>query len=45
MALGRLLVNYLSEWYAELNTEGKRPKWRELNSEMTDDAENYLGYI
>ncbi|WP_294954558.1 SH3 domain-containing protein [uncultured Gilliamella sp.] len=44
-ALGRLLVNYQSEWYAELNTEGKRPEWEELNSEMTDDAENYLGYI
>ena len=45
MALGRLLVNYQSEWYAELNTEVKRPEWEELNSEMTDDAENYLGYI
>ncbi|WP_294834498.1 hypothetical protein [uncultured Gilliamella sp.] len=44
-ALGRLLVNYKSEWYEEVITEGKRAEWEELNSEMTDDAENYLGYI
>ncbi|MFQ0973673.1 hypothetical protein [Gilliamella sp. CG35] len=44
-ALGRLLVHYQSEWYEKLNAEGKRPEWEALNSEMTDDAENYLGYI
>lgn len=44
-ALGRLLVHYKSEWYEELDAEGKRPEWEALNSEMTDDVENYLGYI
>ena len=43
--LGWLLVNYQSEWYEKLDAEGKRPEWEALNSEMTDDAENYLGYI
>ncbi|MCX8728731.1 hypothetical protein, partial [Gilliamella sp. B2838] len=40
-----MLVHYKSEWYEELDAEGKRPEWEALNSEMTDDAENYLGYI
>jgi Putative peptidoglycan binding domain. len=44
-ALGRLLVNYKSEWYSEINTEGKMPDWEALNSVMTEDAENVLGYL
>ncbi|MCX8650616.1 hypothetical protein J3U21_10180 [Gilliamella sp. B2776] len=28
-----------------MDAEGKRPEWEALNSEMTDDVENYLGYI
>ena len=44
-ALGRLLVNYKSEWYSEINTEGKMPDREALNSVMTEDAENVLGYL
>ncbi|MFQ0995684.1 hypothetical protein ACGH6Q_11835 [Gilliamella sp. BG2] len=44
-ALSRLLVNYESEWYSEIDAEGKLPEWEELNSEMTEDAKNLLGYL
>ncbi|WP_141674345.1 hypothetical protein, partial [Gilliamella sp. wkB108] len=44
-ALGRLLINYQSEWYSEVGTDGKMPEWEALNSEMTDDAENALDYL
>ncbi|WP_167370123.1 glycoside hydrolase family protein, partial [Gilliamella bombi] len=44
-ALSRVLVNYESEWYSEIDAEGKMPKWEELNSEMTEDAKNLLMYL
>ncbi|MCO6548519.1 MAG: hypothetical protein J6583_12220 [Gilliamella sp.] len=44
-ALSRLLVNYESEWYSEIDAEGKMPKWEALNSEMTEKAKNVLMYL
>ncbi|OCG18469.1 hypothetical protein A9G23_01215 [Gilliamella sp. App4-10] len=44
-ALSRLLVNYESEWYSEIDAEGKLPKWEALNSEMTENAKNILAYL
>ncbi|MWN91333.1 hypothetical protein GQ597_11560 [Gilliamella sp. Pra-s65] len=44
-ALNRLLINYKSEWYSNVDAEGKLPEWEELNSEMTEDAKNLLGYL
>ncbi|MWP48038.1 hypothetical protein [Gilliamella sp. Pas-s27] len=44
-ALSRLLINYKSEWYSNVDAEGKLPEWEELNSEMTEDAKNLLGYL
>ncbi|WP_176700599.1 glycoside hydrolase family protein, partial [Gilliamella sp. App4-10] len=44
-ALSRLLVNYESEWYSEIDAEGKMPKWEALNSEMTENAKNILAYL
>jgi GH24 family phage-related lysozyme (muramidase) len=44
-ALSRLLVNYKSEWYSKVDAEGKLQEWEELNSEMTEDAKNLLGYL
>jgi hypothetical protein len=44
-ALSRLLVNYKSEWYSKVDAEGKLPEWEELNSEMTENAKNLLGYL
>lgn len=41
-ALSRLLVNYESEWYSEIDTEGKLPKWEALNSEMAEDTKNII---
>ncbi|OCG44008.1 hypothetical protein A9G34_07520 [Gilliamella sp. Choc4-2] len=44
-ALSRILINYESEWYGKVNSEGKLPKWEALNSEMTEDANNVLNYL
>ncbi|WP_202115091.1 hypothetical protein [Gilliamella sp. Pas-s27] len=44
-ALSRLLINYKSEWYSKVDAEGKLREWEELNSEMTEDAKNLLGYL
>ncbi|OCG16461.1 hypothetical protein A9G24_04170 [Gilliamella sp. App6-5] len=44
-ALSRLLVNYESEWYSEIDAEGKLPKWEALNSELTENAKNVLTYL
>ncbi|WP_218057390.1 peptidoglycan recognition protein family protein, partial [Gilliamella sp. Fer1-1] len=44
-ALSRLLINYESEWYSEIDAEGKMPKWEALNSELTENAKNVLTYL
>ena len=44
-ALTRLLIHYESEWYSEIDAEGKMPKWEELNSEMNENNKNLLGYL
>ncbi|OCG18102.1 lysozyme [Gilliamella sp. WF3-4] len=44
-ALSRLLINYESEWYSEIDAEGKMPKWEALNSELTENAKNILAYL
>jgi hypothetical protein len=37
--------NNESEWYSEVDAEGKQPEWEALNSEMTKDTKNILGYL
>jgi hypothetical protein len=44
-ALSRLLINYESEWYSEIDAESKMPKWEALNSELTENAKNVLTYL
>jgi hypothetical protein len=44
-ALSRILINYESEWYGKVDSEGKLPKWEALNSEMTENANNVLNYL
>lgn len=44
-ALTRLLIHYESEWYSEINAEGKMPKWEALNSEMNECNKKLLDYL
>lgn len=44
-ALSRLLIHYESEWYSEINAEGKMPKWEALNSEMNECNKKLLDYL
>ena len=44
-ALSRLLIHSESEWYSEINAEGKMPKWEALNSEMNECNKKLLDYL
>ena len=44
-ALSRFLIHYESEWYSEIDADGKMPKWETLNSEMNESNKNLLDYL
>ncbi|WP_392553085.1 hypothetical protein RHO14_04270 [Orbus wheelerorum] len=41
---GHILVKYESEWYAEIDGEGKMPKWEALNDQLTGTMQTYLDF-
>jgi len=41
---GHILVKYESEWYAEIDGEGKMPKWETLNDQLTGTMQTYLDF-
>ena len=44
-ALSRLLIQSESEWYSEIDAQGKMPKWDALDSEFNEDAKNVFDYL
>ena len=44
-ALSRLLIKSESEWYSEIDAQGKMPKWDALDSEFNEKAKKVLGYL
>ena len=44
-ALSRLLIQSESEWYSEMDAQGKMPKWDALDSEFNEKAKKVLGYL
>ena len=44
-ALSRLLIKSESEWYSEIDAQGKMPKWDALDSEFNADAKNVFDYL
>ena len=44
-ALSRLLIKSESEWYSEMDAQGKIPKWDALDSEFNEKAKKVLGYL
>ena len=44
-ALSRLLIKSESEWYSEIDTQGKIPKWDALDSEFNEKAKKVLSYL
>ena len=44
-ALSRLLIKSESEWYSEIDAQGKIPKWDALDSEFNEKAKKVLSYL
>ena len=44
-ALSRLLIQSESDWYSEMDAQGKMPKWDALDSEFNEKAKKALGYL
>ena len=44
-ALSRLLIKSESEWYSEIDAQGKMPRWDALDSEFNEKAKKVLGYL
>ena len=44
-ALSRLLIQSESEWYSEIDAQGKIPKWDALDSEFNEKAKKVLSYL
>ena len=44
-ALSRLLIQSESEWYSEIDAQGKMPRWDALDSEFNADAKNVFDYL
>ena len=44
-ALSRLLIKSESEWYSEMDAQGKIPKWDALDSEFNEKAKKVLSYL
>ncbi|WP_334320993.1 M23 family metallopeptidase, partial [Gilliamella apicola] len=44
-ALSRLLIKSESEWYSEMDAQGKIPKWDALDSEFNEKAKKVLAYL
>ena len=44
-ALSRLLIQSESDWYSEMDAQGKMPKWDALDSEFNEKAKKVLGYL
>ena len=44
-ALSRLLIQSESEWYSEMDAQGKMPKWDALDSEFNEKAKKVLSYL
>ena len=44
-ALSRLLIQSESEWYSEIDAQGKMPKWDAFDSEFNEDAKNVFDYL
>ena len=44
-ALSRLVIHYESEWYSEIDAQGKMPKWDAFDSEFYQNERNILSYL
>ena len=44
-ALSRLVIHYESEWYSEIDAQGKMPKWDAFDSEFYENQRNILSYL